>query len=112
MRQRASALAELPGLLGEIGVDPAVVFRGTGVDPAELTPDTRLAFGDLHALLDRAAEATGMPDIGLRLGLRFRMAHHGAIGALMETARRSAPSCSGSRAIRAGRSCSCRARAA
>jgi AraC-like DNA-binding protein len=27
-----------------------------------------------------------MPDIGLRLGLRFRMAHHGAIGALMETA--------------------------
>jgi AraC-like DNA-binding protein len=86
VRQRASALAELPGLLGEIGVDPAVVFRGTGVDPAELTPDTRLAFGDLHALLDRAAEATGMPDIGLRLGLRFRMAHHGAIGALMESA--------------------------
>ena len=84
VRQRASAVAELPALLGEIGVDPARVFDGTGVDPATLAPDTRLPFDALHALLDRAAGASGMPDIGLRLGLRFRMEHHGAIGALME----------------------------
>jgi hypothetical protein len=86
VRQRASAVAELPALLGGIGVDPARVFDGTGIDPATLTPDTRLSVDALHALLDRAAAATGMPDIGLRLGLRFRMAHHGAIGALMESA--------------------------
>ena len=86
MRQRASALAELPPLLREVGVDPASVFDGTGVDPARLTPDTRLAFAEVHALLGNAARATGMPDIGLRLGLRFRMDHHGAIGALMESA--------------------------
>jgi AraC-like DNA-binding protein len=86
VRQRASAVAELPALLGEIGVDPARVFEGTGVDPATFAPDSRLSFDALHALLDRAAGATGMPDIGLRLGLRFRMAHHGVIGALRESA--------------------------
>ena len=84
--QRASAAAELPALLHEIGIDAARVFDGTGLDPAGFAPDTRVAFADLHLLLDRAARATGMPDIGLRLGLRFRMEHHGALGALMESA--------------------------
>jgi hypothetical protein len=36
-------------------------------------------------LLERATTITGASDLGLRLGLRFRLEHHGMLGALMAT---------------------------
>lgn len=84
--QRAGVLCELPALLREAGVRPGEVFAGSGVDPATLDADQRVPFPALVALLDRAAEATGLAHLGLMLGLRFRLEHHGLIGRLMRTA--------------------------
>jgi AraC-like DNA-binding protein len=84
--QRATALAELPALLAELGVDAADVFAGTGVDPATLDAETRITFGDLATLLDRSVRLSGRPELGLLLGRRFRLEHHGAVGELMRTA--------------------------
>lgn len=78
---------ELPGLLRDLDADVDAVFRGSGVGPGELSPDLRLPFPDLLDLLERAAQVSACPHIGLLLGLRFDLVrHHGLIGALMKTA--------------------------
>jgi AraC-like DNA-binding protein len=84
--QRLGAAAELPALLRELGIDPATVFAGSGLDPATLSPSTHAPLGATLALLERAARAADCAHIGLLTGLRFNMAHHGAIGELMRTA--------------------------
>ncbi|HEV7260650.1 MAG TPA: AraC family transcriptional regulator ligand-binding domain-containing protein [Bosea sp. (in: a-proteobacteria)] len=86
MMQRAGVLAELPGLLRELGSDPAAIFDGSGLDPDNLTTETRLPFRNLVSILDRAAQATACPHLGLLLGQRFTLQHHGVIGALMSQA--------------------------
>jgi AraC-like DNA-binding protein len=85
VRQRATVVAELPRLLAELGVEPDRVFAGTGVSPGTLGPETRMPFAACVAILSRAAEVSGRPEIGLLLGRRFRLDHHGAIGELMRT---------------------------
>jgi AraC-like DNA-binding protein len=84
--QRANVLAELPKLLDDLGIPPALVFDGSGLEPASLTPESRVPLAALLDIFERAAAVSGRPDLGLLLGLRFRMAHHGAIGALMASA--------------------------
>jgi AraC-like DNA-binding protein len=84
--QRAGALAELATLLDDLGVPREAVFDGSGLDPAILTPDSRVPLAAILDLLERAATVAGRPDLGLLLGLRFRMAIHGPIGELMTTA--------------------------
>ena len=85
--QRVGPLSELPALLQELGADVEAVFAGSGVDPAAISPDLRLAFPDLLSLLERAARMADCPHLGLLLGLRFEMIrHHGIIGELMHTA--------------------------
>jgi hypothetical protein len=79
-------MAELPALLAELGVDAAEVFEGTGVDPATLDAETRITFGDLATILDRSVRLSGRPELGLLLGRRFRLEHHGAVGEMMRTA--------------------------
>lgn len=86
MMQRAGVLAELPGLVRDLGGDAAAVFEGSGLEPGELAPETRLPFRVLVQILHRAALATGSPHIGLLLGQRFTLEHHGLIGALMSRA--------------------------
>jgi AraC-like DNA-binding protein len=86
VRQRATTVAELPPLLAELGVDAAEVFAGTDVDPETLDAETRITFGDLATILDRSARLSGCPELGLLLGRRFRLEHHGAVGEMMRTA--------------------------
>jgi AraC-like DNA-binding protein len=84
--QRASVLAELPGLLAERGVAAETVFATSGIAFEALTADTRVPFPALLGCLEKAAEVTGCPHLGLLLGQRFTMAHHGVLGRLMRTA--------------------------
>lgn len=84
--QRATVFAELPGLLTELGVEPASVFDGTGIALDGLTPDSRLPFASMVACLEKAAEQTRCPHLGLLLGQRFSLAHHGLLGQLMRCA--------------------------
>jgi AraC-like DNA-binding protein len=86
VHQRASTAVALPGLLRELGVEPGPVFVGTGLDPATLTAETRIPFGSLALLLEKAVAATGRADLGLMLGHRFEFAHHGLIAEVMQTA--------------------------
>jgi AraC-like DNA-binding protein len=86
VHQRANTVAVLPELLRELGVEPGPVFAGTGVDPGTLTAETRIPFGALAVLLDQAVAATGRADLGLMLGHRFVLEHHGVLGELMRTA--------------------------
>ena len=85
--QRVGPLSELPAVLRELGVDPAPVFKGSGMDPVDLTPDTRVPFTELLPFLEHAASHARCPHLGLLLGLRFELAkHHGLLGQLMLTA--------------------------
>jgi AraC-like DNA-binding protein len=86
LKQRANALIELPGVLRDLGVDPAAVFAGTGIDPASLLAETSISFAALLELLDRASRQTGCPHVGLLVGLRFTFALYGPLGHLMRTA--------------------------
>ena len=84
--QRASVMAELPALLDDLGVPRDAVFDGSGFDPSLITPESRLPLSAILDLLDRAATVAGRADVGLLLGLRFRMDMHGPIGQLMSAA--------------------------
>ena len=85
--QRVGPLSELPSVLRDLGADVEAIFHGSGVDPATLTPDLRMPFPDLFRLLERAAEMSRCPHLGLLFGLRFEVVkHHGLIGELMHTA--------------------------
>lgn len=85
--QRVGPLAELPAVLLELGADVGEVFEGSGVDPSCVSPDLRMGFPELLHLLERAAQISGCPHIGLLFGLRFEVVkHHGIIGELMHSA--------------------------
>ncbi len=86
MTQRAGVLCELPQVLRDLGTDVATVFRGSGVDPDALSPDTRVPFSRLLNLLHRAQQTTNCPYLGLLIGLRFTFDIHGPIGQLMLSA--------------------------
>ncbi|MBN9435156.1 MAG: AraC family transcriptional regulator [Bosea sp.] len=83
--QRIGVACELTEMLAGFGVDGAALFGAFGLDPAALTPDTRLPFRTLLTLLDRAATLSGCEHLGVLCGLRFRLDHHGRIGALMRS---------------------------
>lgn len=84
--QRASVLAELPGLLAGLGVAPETVFAESGIALDTLTPDSWVPFPALLSSLESAARVTGIAHLGLLLGQRFTMLHHGLLGQLMRVA--------------------------
>jgi AraC-like DNA-binding protein len=84
--QRANVVVELPALLDDLGIPRDAVFDGSGLDPSLITAESRVPLAAILHLLERAATVSGRADIGLLLGLRFRMDMHGPIGALMATA--------------------------
>ncbi len=88
MTQRAGVLSELPPLLCELGQDVASVFDGTGIDPDTLDADARVPFTPMLTLLERAAQQTSCPHLGLLIGQRFDFVLHGSLGKLMLTAPR------------------------
>lgn len=84
--QRLGVGAELPGLIADLGANPAALFAEVGLDPAAVNPDLRLPFPSLLHLLHRAAVVTGCEHLGVLCGLRFAFRHHGVIGDLMQSA--------------------------
>lgn len=86
MTQRAGVLAELPGVLRDMGADASLAFAGSGIDCEKLSPETRVAFDAMLQVLDRASRLAACPHLGLLIGRRFTFAIHGPIGQLMLSA--------------------------
>lgn len=85
--QRAGPIAGMASLLGEFGIAPADVSRGTDVDLGELTPDSLIPFSAVLHVLEQAAKQTGCPHFGLLLGSRYDVDQHGVISKLAARAR-------------------------
>ncbi len=86
-RQRIGALVELPAVLREMGVDPATLIAGVGIDPDLLrNPENSLSFVELGRLLEGCVAATGCEHFGLLVGQRSGTASLGLVGRLMQNA--------------------------
>jgi AraC-like DNA-binding protein len=86
-QQRIGALVELPGVLREMGVDPATLISGVGIDPDLLcNPENSLSFVELGRLLEACVDATRCEHFGLLVGQRSGTASLGLVGRLMQTA--------------------------
>lgn len=84
--QRVSPGGSLPGMLRELGLDPAPLFAGLSFGMKDLVSDASIPFAEAVTLLDRCARLSGLPEFGLRLGLRNDQRCLGPLGALMESA--------------------------
>ena len=74
-------IAELAQLLREEGVDPREVLRGTGLRTTALEdPDALLTNPQQLRVYQNAHALSREPGLGLRLGARFRLGHHGVLG--------------------------------
>ncbi len=74
---RVSPLLVVPGLLRELGVDPAPVFEGVGLPLRFLAdPEAKIPFRLMGHLVAACADATACPHFGLLVG------HHNGIGSL------------------------------
>ena len=84
--QRIGPAALLPAFLTEAGVDARAFLAEFGLVPEEFTAAARLPFDRALAVLARAAEVTGRPDLGLAIGLASD--HHclARVGELMDSA--------------------------
>jgi hypothetical protein len=81
--QRVGLLAEIPGLLRELGTDPAEVAASAGLDPDALdTVENRIPFVAMGRLLHYCAVKTGCQHFALLVGQRTRLSHLGLPGQL------------------------------
>ena len=81
------ALTDVPGLVQQLGVDPAVVLAEAGVAPGTLDDaNGRIAYADFARLLAAAAARTGCPHFGLLAGGAWHLSHLGATGDLIRHA--------------------------
>jgi AraC-like DNA-binding protein len=81
--QRVGLLAELPGLLRELGTDPLEVIASVGLDSDGLdTLENRIPFVAMGRLLHACAVKTGRPHFALLLGQRTHLSHLGLPGQL------------------------------
>lgn len=82
--QRVGGFAELPGLLRELGADPAQVLASAGLGLHALdSAHATIPFLAAARLLDAGARATGHAHFGLLAGQRWSVAHFGGLGQLM-----------------------------
>lgn len=83
-RIRVAPLAEIPVLLAERGIDLALPFVQSGLDPHLLDdPENLVSYDALSRLLDACVELTGLPHFGLLVGRRFALRSLGVLGDLM-----------------------------
>jgi AraC-like DNA-binding protein len=80
---RIGPLAGLPALVSDLGGNVEEVFAGSGLAIPELVADRYISFALAVELLERAAAATGRPDLALQLGLRQTPSSLGSVGRLM-----------------------------
>lgn len=83
-RVRATALLDLPAVALEAGFDPYAALRKAGISPADLSR-ADLTFPAEHVawLLDGLAERHAIPDLGIRIAMRRRLANMGAPGLVL-----------------------------
>jgi len=80
---RAGSLAEIPGLLRELGTDPAEVAGSAGLDTDALDSlENRIPFVATGRLLHECAVKTGYQHFALLVGQRTRLSHLGLPGQL------------------------------
>ncbi len=84
--QRVGPVAELPGLLRELGANVAEAFDGSGFDPCDLKPEARVPYPSLIGLMERAAVVSRCPSLGLLTGARSDHRALGVIGEMMASA--------------------------
>jgi AraC-like DNA-binding protein len=73
--------AELVELMGEEGFDPREVLRGTRLSRASLRDRDALITAEQQLrVYENAQELYRKPGLGLRLGARLRVGHHGVLG--------------------------------
>ena len=86
-RQRVGALAEVPGLLRELGVDPVEVAAEIGLDLGTLdNPENAIPFTMAGALYQASAARTECPHFALLVGQRCDTRSLGLVGELMRNA--------------------------
>ena len=82
--QRVGPLAEIPGLLRDLGADPAEVATAAGLDTVALdTPESRIPYLATGRLLHECVMKTGCQHFALLLGQRTRLSHLGLPGQLV-----------------------------
>ena len=81
---RATALLDLPAVVLEAGGDPYPALRKAGIDPAVLArADLTIPAETVAWHLDGLAERHAIPDLGLRLAARRRLANMGVAGLVL-----------------------------
>lgn len=82
---RSAALSGFTEVVAEAGGDPAAMLRRFGIDPAALLDDASLIPHDgVVQVLEHAAESTGLPDLGLRVGERQDEGMLGLLSVVMQ----------------------------
>lgn len=83
-RVRATALLDLPAVMLEAGVDPYAALRQAGIDPDSLSRANLTIPADKVAwLLDGIAKRHAIPDLGIRIASRRRLANMGSAGLVL-----------------------------
>lgn len=81
---RATALLDFPAVALEAGIDPYHALRAAGIDIALLSRgDMTLAADSVAWLLDGVAEKAAIPDLGIRIAMRRRLANLGVAGLVL-----------------------------
>lgn len=81
---RATALLDLPAVALEAGIDPYAPLREAQIDPAILErSDLTIPADRVAWLLDGMAERYDLPDLGIRMAMRRRMANIGVAGLVL-----------------------------
>ena len=81
---RVDAIAHLPAVLRDLGLDPDATLRGLGVDPAVFDdPANDIPIATLGRLLRVAASRSGCAQVGLLVGARSGLGHQGVVGLLV-----------------------------
>lgn len=81
---RYAALANYVELTRALGADPAGLLRSAGLDPSGVRVQDRwVPAASVVDLLERTAEQTGRPDLGLRLAELRRLSHLGPLSLVL-----------------------------
>jgi len=72
--------------LAELGIPTEDVLKGTGLVPADLSPDRFLELSTILKVLDNAVERSGREDLGLLLGARNSVAVLGPLSRVVRAA--------------------------
>jgi AraC-like DNA-binding protein len=75
----------IPGLMRELGIDPALVLADAGITMAVFDdPDNVIPYATMGRLAASCAQRTGAADIGLRIGNASGIGSLGLLGALVQ----------------------------